>query len=368
MGPEDVRDLNPHTTEILAALASMSMEDTIVEDDLEPLLARFVCGWVTDTENEAAITALTESSGYRIRLLEMRDSMKLAMANPDTRLQLSEREPLVAETLNSALASLIKVCAHWKDNCQKAFAMSNLSNEENRSIGFMLRQIGAGLRQQPVSVAVTRGDVAGSFVRIEPGQNQAELTVEIHPDRSLEATAILNSPVIDLSEVSLYLIGDEGDWVYLGTAPINGTRLEFKVDHCVEMLGLPLGALKTTWFTLTEGRTLPSRKMIRVQRPEEFAQEGSVSPIWLKLTRAPFVSSGVFKVGIELPDSIRARFANESISAYIDLGGYPLTIGRWPIADMSNSDEIVLSTPLAGLEDCEIELQSAISFSLHRSQ
>ena len=366
LSTEDPRELHPMTPAILAALMGAAKDDSISHSDFEPLLARFVCGWVSDEERKSVMSALTESSEYRIRLLEMRENLKQTMVSLEARDRVFERDPVLARTITGTIPLLMNLYLHWRLTCQRAFSDTLMSSDEKSVIQVVMRQIGAGLRLQGSAIAATRGENMGAKISIEPGAAMADLALQVDSNGMLQAGAALDQAFDGPNELSLFVVGSEGDWIFLGSSSSEGTRWELKVSQCPEWIGIPVGSVSANWFALTERQTLPLKRTIRLDCGGELFADGKASSMWLPITRAPAVNDGSFSIGFDLSDSQRVALREATIVAAVDFGGYPYIIGQWPVSDLPESTVVTLATPLPGVSDGEVELQSAITLSARK--
>jgi len=192
------------------------------------------------------------------------------------------------------------------------------------------------------------------------------LALQVDSNGMLQAGAALDQAFDGPNELSLFVVGSEGDWIFLGSSSSEGTRWELKVSQCPEWIGIPVGSVSANWFALTERQTLPLKRTIRLDCGGELFADGKASSMWLPITRAPAVNDGSFSIGFDLSDSQRVALREATIVAAVDFGGYPYIIGQWPVSDLPESTVVTLATPLPGVSDGEVELQSAITLSARK--
>lgn len=357
MNSNDEVDLSLDAVAILTALTSSMVTTAPAPEEAEPLLTKFVCGFVTEEERLKVLDALTESHDLRIRLLELRDQMKLLSQGLSEQEQVFEQNPDLADTLRTALAVMVGAYSKWKLACQTAFSGERSSGSEGILVQLALRRFGESLRSQPLAFSTTRGEETGGRLTIEPGSTIAEITAMVQEDGRLQVTATMNPPLETSTEVSVYAVANDGAWAYLGCSKGNSNRLTLSVEQFAGRLGTTAGNLKSTVFALTEGKALPIGQTIQLKGNDGFPD------VWLAVTRLPTISGGTFSIGLDFPESIRLGLTDGVIAASIKLGSIPFHVAKWSVDSLPASPEAILSAPLPGIGDCQFELLSAVSLS-----
>jgi len=358
MKSEDSNYLHPLTAEILQALASMEAEPVATPTELESMLGRFVCGSVTDLERTLIIGALTFSADLRERMLEMRDELRLAASSLGSRPSVLEKDPILAMAVKSTLASMVDTYANWKAVCSEAFSREQNSGQRGVSFKQVLRQFEESLRPLPISA--TRGSGSSAVIKVEPGVTRADLSVVIDDEGNLDASAVLDPPYENQTDLALFALGHYGAWVYLGTSEVSAAQWNLRVERFSDHISYRPGALASSHFSLIEGQGLPSRNAIRLQGPDEGDEAAA---IWLNVTKRPAILKGRFTIGVEIPDEIRASLSGGILSSALELGPIPYVIGAWNVDSLPNSNQWELTAPLPDVGDCEFELLSAVSLS-----
>ena len=357
MSNEDGPSLNPLTSEILSALMDCydsEVKETPNDDDFETLLAQFACGWITDEERTTVISKLTESEELRLRLLEMRETLKSSKQGV-----LSANDPVLAKAVMMSVKGLMNVYSHWKEACVSVLAAGSARLDEIRSLHTAMRRIDARWSLQPAGAALTRGETRTGTITIQPGNTVAQLHIQTTSNGDATFNAEIRSPWERAKDLSLYVVGPDGEWIFLGSASTDGLQWQLAVTRFGERLGSAVTDLNTSWLALAEGPHLPKRSTLRLDR----TTDGVDSSVWLATTTPASVLGGEFSVGIELPDAVRAELVGGMIVASVNLGAVNYVIGRWRVSDLPGSRQVFLRAPLDGVEDGEIEMESAIRFS-----
>jgi hypothetical protein len=351
--------LNPLAAEIITALLNSSVEDNLPAEQIEELLTRFVCGFLTDDEKALVIGALTESGELRMQMLELRDQLKLQSQGLSEQTRVFHQDPTFANTLRNSLAAMLIAYGRWKSVCRMAFT-TEPSRTEDPIIGQAFRTFGDSLRRQPLAIASTRGEETSNLILVDSGPTTAEISAHVLIDGSLQVSATLNPPLDIDRELSLYAVTNEGAWAFLGSSVAVSSKWSLAVEHFMERLGVPAGSLSGSLFALTEGPAFPSRQSIRLRR-----SDGRFDS-WLSLVRQPAVSAGVFSVIVDIPEAVRSSLAGGVIAASISLGSAQFHIGEWSIDSLPSVNEVILQAPLPGITDCEIEVLSAINLTYRK--
>lgn len=351
--------LNPETEAIVAALIAVGNTESIGPVD-EEALARFACGWVTEDEQDAVIAALTKSSGLRDRLLEMKAALERSQESAEARLQMTRDCGPLGRVLDEALRASMTAFSHWNEVCRH---VQNAGSDELRTVRAELMKIGASLRSAPVGFATTRADSLQTLVLVHPGDVNAELTVWCDEKDTLFAKARFLKPFEEPKEVSLYVVEPGGAWAWLGSSVAVSSHWSLEAHGCSRMLDIPPGDFSSQWFTLAEGKYFAPRRTIKVRVGEEARTQSAAPYVHLRLWKGPEVCDGVFRIGLELPETLRESYLNAKLTAALDIGSTAYFLGSWPLADLPEDRHVELAVPLAGVPDAEMEIFSAVSLS-----
>ncbi len=274
----------------------------------------------------------------------------------------------MSKTLNEAATSLFGVLGRWKSVCASAISdADSLLTHELRSVQTILRQLGASLKNLPPAIAATRGETGGGAASASHlSRTLAHLMLSISPDGRLVANVEMARPLSTAGELSLYIVGPEGEWIYLGSSAPSGLRWELVIGDNSELMGLPVLSMGPSCFALTEGHEIPEWHTVRLKIGSDLPPNGGASSLWLTVTEPSSVENGVFRMGIELPSPLRTRLADATVVAALDVGGTRFVLGEWRVKDLPTSDTISLSAPLPAISDCKFELHSRVTLFAKR--
>lgn len=358
MESNEGRDLHPETVEILAALVGLAAEPPAPQADMENLLARFVIGAASDDERQRVIEALALSNDLRIRMLGMRDELGAASNSLESRQETMERDPVLAAELHSALTHLLDVFCHWKSHCRQAFSSNLEAANAAWAFRHALKQFSNSMR--PSAIATVRSGEPGGPLIVQPGGVQADLQTSVDAQGRFNVKAALNPPYGQEADLSLYAIGSDGGWVYLGTSTAHADVWELQVENFSEYFPSKTGWIQPMNLALKEDSRSDPNSVVKLVRTGSYE---SLAPLWIAVTQPPAVQNGTFSIALNVPDEIRAELDGGVIFASVAVGPFSYLIGEWPMDDLPKGHFVELTAPMAGVPDCEFEYLPAIHLS-----
>lgn len=359
MTTTDFPELNPETEAIMAALLDSALDDMTHVAVSEDAIARYACGWVTPEESDAVVAALTTSSTFRARLLEMKADIRSAEQGPTERAQVFSRDSHLAEAMTSAFVSSMKLLSRWS----QAWATrepQNLTIEDKRSLYSLLANLGTRMQANTMQPAFARSGRPPAKVVVEPGNVSADLAVRVEEDDSIHAQATFSKPYEEPKEVSLYVVEGGGEWTWIGSNVAKGSVWSLKTPQYASMLGLGEGDLASQSFAMSEGRGFMSRGWVGLDISEDLQARGAALPTRLRLKKPPMIVSGNLVISFEMPESLQNAYANENLTLAIVVGSASYVLGSWKISELRAMPEVELRAPAASMEDCAFESHSAI--------